>query len=269
MKMIENWRDVVARSHSMWGFYLTGLFLMLPDMIYLFAGIDTDPRLWWIAAFFAWIYGMFGRVFDQGIDRSKMRSPWLIGVVILVVAAALAFGDWRGADQAGDAPRLPDHVAVAETMPVSDAVFLEVAVPFTGKWEGKRNRAYPDPVGVLTVCYGHTRGVQPGDSYTDAQCDAMLERELVEYRDGLHAYFNVTTLTERLPVTRDVAYTSLAFNVGISGAGKSTATRRLNAGDIAGGCEALTWWNKAGGRVLRGLVRRRSEERDLCMVGVT
>jgi GH24 family phage-related lysozyme (muramidase) len=57
-------------------------------------------------------------------------------------------------------------------------------------------------------------------------------------------------------------------NVGIAGAGKSTATRRLNAGDIAGGCQALTWWNKAGGRVVRGLVNRRAEEFALCMDGL-
>ena len=50
--------------------------------------------------------------------------------------------------------------------------------------------------------------------------------------------------------------------------GDSTATRRLNAGNIIGGCTALTWWNKAGQRVVRGLALRRGEERDLCMMGV-
>jgi GH24 family phage-related lysozyme (muramidase) len=77
-----------------------------------------------------------------------------------------------------------------------------------------------------------------------------------------------TTIDRRLPATRDAAYTSTAFNCGVAAIGKSTATRRLNAGNIAGGCEALTWWNKAGGRVIRGLLERRKREQALCMQGL-
>ncbi|ARC87161.1 hypothetical protein B5V46_00185 [Rhodovulum sp. MB263] len=50
------------------------------------------------------------------------------------------------------------------------------------------------------------------------------------------------------------------MNVGVAGAGRSTATRRLSEGDVPGACEALTWWNKAGGRVVAGLRNRRTEE---------
>ncbi|WP_254054886.1 glycoside hydrolase family protein [Pseudophaeobacter sp. EL27] len=73
----------------------------------------------------------------------------------------------------------------------------------------------------------------------------------------------------RLPSERDAAYVSLAYNVGIRGIGRSTATRGLNAGGVAGGCQALTWWNKAGGRVVCVLVRRRTDEYRLCMLGVS
>ena len=48
----------------------------------------------------------------------------------------------------------------------------------------------------------------------------------------------------------------------------SWSTRRLNAGDIAGGCTSLTWWNKAGARVIRGLVNRRADEYQMCMEGL-
>lgn len=153
------------------------------------------------------------------------------------------------------------------------AAFLAVATPLVAAWEGKKNTAYLDVVGVPTICYGHTRTVTAADvaagvTWTDARCEALLRAELLEYREGLHRFFTPETLDTRLTPERDAAYTSLAFNVGISGAGRSTATRRLNAGNIAGGCEALTWWNKAGGRVWRGLVRRRADEYRLCMVGV-
>jgi len=146
--------------------------------------------------------------------------------------------------------------------------FDEVAVPLIARWEGLRTTAYRDIVGVWTVCYGETKGVRPGDSYTKAQCEAMLREEVRDYREGLHVYFTETTKNKRLTPERDAAYTSLAYNAGIRGIGRSTATRRLNAGDIRGGCHALTWWNKAGGRVIRGLVNRRTEERDLCLKGL-
>ena len=103
---------------------------------------------------------------------------------------------------------------------------------------------------------------------SDAQCADLLEREAVEYREALHVYFTPETLSQRLPPERDAAYVDLAYNAGVRGAGRSTATRRLNAGDVAGGCQALTWWNKAGRRVVRGLVRRRSDEYRLCMMGL-
>jgi GH24 family phage-related lysozyme (muramidase) len=96
----------------------------------------------------------------------------------------------------------------------------------------------------------------------------MLARELISYRARLHRYFSRETLAGRLPVHRDTAYTSLAYNVGVGGAGGSTAVRRLNAGDIAGGCKAITRWDKAGNRVVRGLTMRRAEDYALCMFGV-
>lgn len=162
----------------------------------------------------------------------------------------------------------PERAAFAGQYPYSQEEFLEVAVPLVARWEGKRNRAYQDVIGVWTICFGTTRGVRPGDYKTDAECEALLRSEIIEYRHGLHRYFTDTTKSHRLTPERDAAYTSLAINVGWVTAGKSTATRRLNAGDIRGGCIALTWYNKAGGKIWRGLVRRRSNECELCLIGV-
>jgi len=151
---------------------------------------------------------------------------------------------------------------------VSEQEFLEVSTPLIAKWEGKRNNSYKDIVGVWTICYGHTRTAGPGQFKSDKQCEELLQEEIVEYRAGLHDFFTKDTLKHRLTPERDAAYTSLAYNVGISAAGNSTATRRINNGDIRGGCKALTWYNKAGGRVVRGLVNRRSEEYTFCMRGL-
>lgn len=184
-----------------------------------------------------------------------------------LIAAVIAAVIWTGE------PVPPDDTApVVQTEPAAPSVTpadaaMAYAVPLVAKWEGLRTEAYRDPVGVLTVCYGETEGVQPGDSYTADECAAMLARRLHDYRDGVRRYFTDDTKANRLPPTRDAAFTSFAYNVGIAGAGGSTATKRLNAGNVTGACEALGWWNKAGGRVLRGLVNRRADETALCLRG--
>lgn len=228
MRLIPNARQIALRSYSMWASYLGIACLILPELIFWLSGRDTDPRLWWIMGLALIIGGIIGRVVAQGIDHSKLRSS--------------AVG-----------------------------AFLIVALALVGKWEGKENHAYLDRIAsppVWTVCYGETRGVKAGDHYTDAQCKAMLEKGLLEYRAGLHSHFTNETKSKRLTPERDAAYVSLAWNVGIAGAGRSTATRRLNAGDIAGGCTAITWWNRAGKYVIRGLVIRRADEYRLCMAGL-
>ena len=223
MRLVRNAGRIARRSHSMWANYLGILCLLIPEAVYLTTGRDTNPRFWWLLGIGLIIYAIIGRLKEQGIDRTKLRSS--------VIAA-----------------------------------FLAVALPLIGAWEGMKNQAYLDMVGVPTICMGHTKGVQLGDYMSDAQCADLLRVEVLEYREGLHGYFTDKTKTHRLTPERDAAYVSLAYNVGVRGAGRSTATRRLNAGDISGGCQALTWWNKAGGRVVRGLVRRRADEYRLCML---
>lgn len=149
---------------------------------------------------------------------------------------------------------------------------MAVAVPLVAKWEGLETTAYLDRIArppVWTICYGETQNVQPGETRTRAECEAGLRRGLVQYRNGIHQAFTPDTKERRLHADRDAAFVSLAWNVGIAGVRNSTATRRLNAGDIRGACEALTWWNRAGQRVVRGLVNRRADEHQLCMRGVS
>lgn len=274
MRLINNWKPVAARSHSMWAFYLSVICLITPEIVYFGFGVDTNPRFWWLSGLVLLIWGIIGRLKDQGIDRSKMQSPWAIALFAVAIVVGISFGNLREPVQ-GDgsivsAAEASDLVSAQTTgaMPVSDAEFSQLAVPFIGRWEGLRLDAYQDIIGVWTVCYGETKGVKPADRYSKAECDAMFAHEVLSYRKDLHRYFSSETLNQRLPAARDVAYTSLAYNAGVAGIGRSTATRRLNAGDIIGGCNALTWWNKAGGRVIRGLVNRRTEEQQLCLRGV-
>jgi lysozyme len=184
----------------------------------------------------------------------------------LVTCAALTV---YTSENPGTEPTVTQPIAQQMTVRNDEDEFDGIAFDLIARWEGKRNHAYQDLVGKWTICYGHTRTAAPGQYKTDAECRALLVEEIASYRAGLHSYFTPETKQTRLPPTRDAAYTSLAYNIGVYRAGNSTATRRLNDGNIVGGCHALTWWNKAGGRVIRGLVRRRAEEFDLCMEGVS
>jgi lysozyme len=272
MRLIPDWKDVAYRAHSMWAFYLSFLCLLLPEAIYWLFEVDTNPRIWWFAGVGLLIYGIIGRLKDQSLNRPKSRSPALVGLLAIGLTLALGMSPNGAAQAMSKTPTVelitPDVAITPDGGTAYDTAFLEVAVPFIGRWEGLRLEAYLDLVGVPTVCYGETKGVSMGDSYTKAQCDAMFSREVLDYRDRLRPSLTSDTVANRLTVERDVAYASLAYNVGVYGVGKSTAVRRLNQGDIAGGCQALGWWNKAGGRVVRGLVNRRTEEIDLCMRGL-
>lgn len=272
MTLIPNWKSVAKSAHSMWAFYASLICLLLPEFIFWAFAIDTNPRIWWLAGIALLIYGILGRLWDQGMDRTKVRSPWIVSALAVVLALALVTGtDFHRQFHAQSAePSPPVEVqTVAPDAPQSyDAAFLEIAIPFIGRWEGLRLDAYLDIVGVPTVCYGETKGVKLGDSYTKAECDEMLAREVIDYRERLRPAFSAQVLEELMPVGRDVAFTSLAYNVGVAGTTKSTAVRRLNQANVDGACTALGWWNKAGGRVVRGLVNRRAEETALCLAVV-
>ena len=122
-------------------------------------------------------------------------------------------------------------------------------------------RAYLDIVRVPTACDGITKGVKIGQTYTEAQCTALLERELIEHAEGVIAC--VPQLYAR--PNQAAASVSLAYNGGVGGFCRSTAARLFREGRWREGCNALLMWDKAGGKVVRGLTLRRQRERDLCV----
>jgi GH24 family phage-related lysozyme (muramidase) len=142
---------------------------------------------------------------------------------------------------------------------------MAVAVSLIGGWEGLKLKAYRDIVGVWTVCYGETRGVKPTDVYTKAQCDEMLAEGIIDFEREVD---KLITYKGDIPVEVKIAVVSWAYNVGTGAAARSTLMRKLNAGDLEGACNELLKWNRAGGRVVQGLVNRRIDERQLCLSGL-
>lgn len=139
-----------------------------------------------------------------------------------------------------------------------------IAAPVVMTWEGKSNDPYRDIVGVRTVCYGETRGVQQR-RYSDAEC-AMMLHKAIEH-DFAPAVLKCTPGLIGHPF-QFAAAISLSYNVGSGAYCRSTADRLFDAGDWRGGCAAFARWNRAGGRVIRGLTNRRRDEIALCLKGV-
>jgi len=138
-----------------------------------------------------------------------------------------------------------------------------LAISSVGKDEGLRLKAYRDVVGIPTICRGETLGVKMGDTHTKEQCEAMFLRRLDEFAGKVEHCVKKPMSDRTL-----VAFTSMAYNVGVGGFCGSTTVRLYNAGDFAGACRAMGYWNKAGGRVIPGLTARRARETALCLEGL-
>jgi lysozyme len=158
--------------------------------------------------------------------------------------------------------------------------FLALAVAFIGQWEGLRLNSYQDIVGVWTICYGTTKDVRPGQKATKPECDALLARDITSHEIGMRRCLKNPgpMLKDRLleddeprhaiPSHSYAMFVSLTYNIGVGGFCHSSLPRLINAGDIRAACNALPAFNRAGGRVVQGLVNRRAAERKLCLQGV-
>lgn len=141
-----------------------------------------------------------------------------------------------------------------------------LAIAIIGNFEGLRLVAYKDVVGVWTACYGETKGIKGGMKFTREQCDVMfIDSGLKRHEAGMRACL---TYPDLIPEKSYVAFLSLTYNIGIGGFCKSSVARAINEGRIQAACYNLTKFNKAKGRVIKGLVTRRKQELRLCLDGV-
>jgi len=125
-------------------------------------------------------------------------------------------------------------------------------------FEGCRLTAYQDSVGVWTIGYGHTKGVHSGMSITQEEAEQMLLTELEEYEGYIEKYVTV-------PLTQNQfdALVVWVYNLGPTNFRRSTLLKELNSGNYTAAGNEITKWNKAGGKVLAGLVKRREAEAEL------
>jgi lysozyme len=120
---------------------------------------------------------------------------------------------------------------------------------------------------VWTLGYGSTFNpytkvkVKPLDKITKAEALDWLEQELNVLIQAVKSVVKVSLTSNQLN-----ALVSFTYNVGIGNLRKSTLLRLLNAGNYKGAANQFLLWNKAGGKVLKGLTIRRQAEKDLFLL---
>lgn len=156
--------------------------------------------------------------------------------------------------------------ARATAITIGSAAAIAAALPAVKAYEGLWLTAKVDTIGTgrpVTACYGETENVRLGQKFTRKECDDLLAIKLKRYDAEIGRCVHVD-----LPDYTRAALVSFAYNVGSAGACRSSTIRKMNEGDIRGGCNALMQWTHAQGRVVQGLVNRREKERKLCLAGL-
>lgn len=140
---------------------------------------------------------------------------------------------------------------------------LAIAAVLIPDLEGVRYEPYYDVAGVLTVCYGHTGSdIVLGKKYTEAECKAMLDKDLVPFARSVERSVKVPASEYQR-----AALISFSYNVGAHAFENSSLLRKLNTGDYSGACDGLRQWIYANGKPWRGLMNRREIEHAVCTWG--
>lgn len=144
--------------------------------------------------------------------------------------------------------------AVGGEMHISDR-----GVELIAKYEGCRLEAYKCPAGVWTIGYGHTAGVKEGDTLASEEAaKSLLKEDLAKYAGYVNACVKKGVIGFTLNQNQFDALTSFCYNCG-----NGSLEKLVNGRDAATVADKLLLYNKGGGKVLPGLVRRREEEREL------
>jgi lysozyme len=171
-------------------------------------------------------------------------------------------------------PSTPHLIALAESIPQHEelrAAAAALATPdelqladagmqLIERDEGDKLTAYQDVRGIWTIGYGHTGpDVTPGLVITETAARALLETDLHKFEDGVRPAVGSAATSQN----EFSAMVSLSYNIGLGGFRGSSVLRFHLAGQFDRAADAFLLWDKAGGQVYPGLVRRRHQEREL------
>lgn len=140
----------------------------------------------------------------------------------------------------------------------------EAGLELIQHFEALELKAYQDCVGVWTIGWGHTglchggASVEQGQEITRQQAEQLLIKDLAIFEQAVENMVQVEVNDNQFS-----ALVSFAFNLGETNLRQSTLLKKLNEGDAFAASKEFKRWNKAGGKRMAGLVRRRLSERNL------
>lgn len=144
--------------------------------------------------------------------------------------------------------------------------WLALCVPLTQRFEGCQLTAYPDPAtgaAPWTCGWGSTGvDVTPATAWTQEQADNRLRADLEHFAGSVDTLVKVP-----LAPNQKAALVDFTYNLGAGNLASSTLLKLLNAGDYRGAAAQFPLWNKAAGKVMAGLVRRRAAEQSMFETG--
>ena len=241
MKLLHNWKSVLAGSWSVWLIALACLLSAVPVFISLLSPglLGVDPVLFAAASAVVNALAIPARLIAQA-GLSEVLKEFR--------------QDMSGA--------VRNRTAVG--LGVS-ALVIGMATPFIAQWEGVRLEAYRDIVGVPTICFGDTHGVKMGEKATMSECVDRLEADVQMF----YAEIGRCMTNPSIPAGVQASMLELAFNVGSGPVCRSTMMRLANARQYHAACNELHRWVRAGGKRIRGLQNRRADsKRSLCLKGL-
>ena len=145
------------------------------------------------------------------------------------------------------------------TLALVSALSISVAgIAFIQSEEGTEYEAYLDSVHVPTICTGSTRNVFLGQHATLKECEERLVQDTTYAGKAVQRYVKVKLTQQQYDTL-----VSFVFNVGPGAFAKSTMLKRINEGQCYAAGAEFKRWNKAGGKVLKGLTNRRAREAAL------
>lgn len=153
----------------------------------------------------------------------------------------------------------------SQRKPIQSLNISQKGINLIKKAEGFEPRAYVDPGSgnqPITIGYGTTRingnPVTLGTTITEAQADAYFKKDLISYENDVKRYIRVDVTQEEFD-----ALVSFTYNLGAGNLQDSTLRQKINAKDYLAAADQFLAWNKAGGKVLPGLTKRRAREKQL------
>ncbi|MDE6734624.1 MAG: lysozyme [Desulfovibrio sp.] len=171
------------------------------------------------------------------------KSPGVVASAVLIAAFTVGGVAWHEAQETA-----------------------QLAVSTVEEFEGYVPEAYLDPAGIWTKCYGDTRNVRPGATYTFEQCAASLNEHLAEITRPV--FRCVPALSEQHSKVQ-ASFASMAYNIGSGAFCSSSVARYANAGNWERACRRMAEiYTTAKGQPMPGLKVRRKTESDMCLEGL-